>query len=619
MITWIKLPRELLFFLLLGVQLSSFSFDLEKITVDGFKEEREENLGTSSFYQIPNGEIAREGSISLSSLLRDNPSVHVSSQGGAGSVSQVSLRGLRPEYTLVMIDGVIVNDPSTPTDSFHMGQLDALDIEKIEILPGSKGFLHGSDAIGGVINIVTKSPRSNGGRWKLFGNTLAGVGGKISQNFSNQKNMGARVSAHFYRERGRSAAAESLGNTEKDGVRKAQVNLKGFWEMGRGLSLDYSSQYSHQRVELDNGGGAGQDDPNHEEIDILMSSKVFLRYEGMGEKEHIFKVGLSHTFSKRENENLKDPVHPMESLSLYTGHHVNTELLYEYNGPSFHIFSGGHYRFERGIFYGENSGRVFENDTFDHISYGVNGKISQPSRSPFLWELGGRFTGNPDLESSFTYLLGLGYRFSQFKIWGNLSTGFKNPSLFQLFSANYGNKNLMAQKSQSFEFGGEYQFNPQRKISLNIYKMHVFDEIEFINNRYENRGELNSQGIELFYSFSFARYFRGSLWGNFLHLDEKILRKPKWKWGGKLRYRRNNWELEGRLRFVGRRDDQNFTLNQRVSLESYQSLDIFFRYRLQKNLLLGLSAFNIFNADNNDVYGFTPRGRKFLFSLEGKF
>ena len=98
-------------------------------------------------------------------MLRGVAGLDVDEAGGVGSATQVRLRGANPGQTLVLIDGVRVGDPTATDGSVDFGNLSAVDIERIEILRGPQSALYGSDAMGGVINIITrkgaKTPRRN--------------------------------------------------------------------------------------------------------------------------------------------------------------------------------------------------------------------------------------------------------------------------------------------------------------------------------------------------------------------------------------------------------------------------------------------------------------------------
>ena len=101
-------------------------------------------------------EIAAYGSRSIADVLKIVPGLDITESGGAGTLSNASLRGSKPDQTLVLLDGIRIGDPSSIGGEFDFGTFSATDIERIEVLRGPQSALYGSDAMGGVINIITR-------------------------------------------------------------------------------------------------------------------------------------------------------------------------------------------------------------------------------------------------------------------------------------------------------------------------------------------------------------------------------------------------------------------------------------------------------------------------------
>jgi vitamin B12 transporter len=102
-------------------------------------------------------DIAAQQQRTIADVLKNIPGLNVVQQGGPGSVTSVFVRGTNSNHTKVLIDGIDVSDPSNANAAFDFGQLLTQDIERIEVLRGPQSGLYGSDAIGGVINVITSS------------------------------------------------------------------------------------------------------------------------------------------------------------------------------------------------------------------------------------------------------------------------------------------------------------------------------------------------------------------------------------------------------------------------------------------------------------------------------
>jgi vitamin B12 transporter len=140
-----------------------------------------ENDIASSISVITSQQIAQHQWRTVPDALETVPGLNVVQTGGPGGQTSVFIRGTNSNHVKVLIDGIDVSDPSNPNDSFDFGQLLTGDIERIEVLRGPQSGLYGSDAIGGVINIVTKKGQ---GPLKVTGAIEGGSFGTANQIFN---------------------------------------------------------------------------------------------------------------------------------------------------------------------------------------------------------------------------------------------------------------------------------------------------------------------------------------------------------------------------------------------------------------------------------------------------
>ena len=148
---------------------------------------------------IPGAEVEKLGSKGLAEVLRGVAGLDVDEAGGVGAVTQVHLRGSNPGETLVLIDGVRIGNPSSTDGSLDFGNLAAVDIERIEVLRGPQSALYGSDAMGGVINIIT---RKGGQHAASLGD---GGGGQLRHDLDASVDVGRRRPLDLFAGRQRAA------------------------------------------------------------------------------------------------------------------------------------------------------------------------------------------------------------------------------------------------------------------------------------------------------------------------------------------------------------------------------------------------------------------------------
>src|SRR5882757_4463572 len=171
-----------------GADSSDSPDSVESVIVSATRLPTPESQLASSVTVITAGDIAARQERSLSEVLRDVPGLNIIRTGGPGSQTAVYMRGTNNNHTKVLVDGIDVSDPSSSNASFDFSQFLTQDIERVEVLRGPQSGLYGSDAIGGVINIITRSGQgpaqlqasAEGGSFETF-NQTAGVRGSVEQ------------------------------------------------------------------------------------------------------------------------------------------------------------------------------------------------------------------------------------------------------------------------------------------------------------------------------------------------------------------------------------------------------------------------------------------------------
>jgi vitamin B12 transporter len=195
-------------------------------------------------------DIALKQTPVLADILADLPGVSVTRNGGVGQTTSLFLRGSEVGQTLVLVDGVRINDPSATSGGALLGDVLANGLERIEVLRGPQSTLYGSDAIGGVVNLIT----ARGGDTTL---KLSAEAGSFDTAHFNAATSGAvgsvdfGAAANYYLTNSVSAADTRNGNSEADGYHHFGVTGNVRWHVSDGISVDARAYYTSARDSYD--------------------------------------------------------------------------------------------------------------------------------------------------------------------------------------------------------------------------------------------------------------------------------------------------------------------------------------------------------------------------------
>lgn len=595
----------------------------------------------SSVTVISSKEIERKQKTTVLEVLKGLPGLDVVQNGGVGGATSIFLRGANSEHTLVMIDGVEVNDPISPGRSYDFAHLTVDNIERIEVIRGPQSTLYGSDAIGGVVNIITKKgegkPKfflsTEGGSFTTFRESTGVSGGNRWINYS----LGfSRLDTD-----GISAASKKDGNYERDGYKNTSLSARLGFIPKENLDVDFIFHYIKAKTELDNFGGVGGDDPNY-----VQESEQFLFKTQLGlslfEKVWTQKLGFAMNDYDRDVKNKKDPQHPFDSergqydgqlMKLDWQHHLQ---LHKTNALTF----GFEYEREEGKskYYWESiwgpGQSIFPNKTANIKGYYIQDEIK-------LWDrlfatLGIRIDDHSRFGSETTYRVAPAYLIKETntKIKGTFGTGFKAPTLYQLFApatlwGPIGNKDLKPEKSKGWDFGVEQNFFKNRvTLGATYFRNDFKDLIQFDwGQGYINIAKAKTEGVELFASAKPIDDL--TLRINYTYTDtedkttgEALIRRPKNKIGFDINYHfLNNGNVNLGVIYVGKRDDLDFSISpsRRVKLDQYTLVNLAVSYDITKNFQLFGRVENLLDKEYEEVKGFGTPGLSFFGGMKLSF
>jgi vitamin B12 transporter len=418
----------------------------------------------------------------VSDLIAATPGVAVSRNGGLGTTTALRIRGAESDQTVVLIDGVKLNDPSSTGGGFNFGNLLVDDIARIEVLRGSQSTLWGSQAIGGVVNIVTPVPAgplaatidAEGGSY-----ATAKVAARVQ---AGNDRYAWRIGGNYLRTEGVSAFDEDLGGREEDGYRNVGFNARGLVYVTDAITAELRSNFSRGRTEIDGFPAPAFAFADTREYGI---TEEWVSYAGVnidsfgGRLRN--RIGFAYTDTDRENTD-PDAVVP-QTFDAY-----GRNLRWEYQGT---------------LALGERATAVFGAETETSELSTASPTAFEPDPTPLQREvsLDGVYA-QLQVTPIDTLTLTGGLRHDDHETFGSNSAGhaalawalteativrasygegFKAPTLYQLYS-QYGTPSLAPEDSEGWDAGIEQQFF-DRKISLALtyFERDNTDMIDFVS------------------------------------------------------------------------------------------------------------------------------------------
>lgn len=240
----------------------------------------------------------------LYEVLQNMPGLQVTRSGSFGALATVSIRGLDSDQTLIVQDGIVVNDPSSFGNGFNFANFDTSDIERVEVLRGAQSTLYGSDAIGGVINIITNTGAEGFG---FSGFAEAGSFGSFRGSGTvrgGTEVLSGRLTVSGTSVDGFSSADEANGNTEDDGFENLTIAAKGRFQPSDSFRLEAVARYQNSENEFDSfSGGPVDGDEVGESEELTLGAFAYLTLmDGMLENR------ASITYYENERLNLTNGV-----------------------------------------------------------------------------------------------------------------------------------------------------------------------------------------------------------------------------------------------------------------------------------------------------------------------
>jgi vitamin B12 transporter len=495
----------------------------ETITVTATRTEQPIDVTGASVSVILDSDLQTRQTVVLTDILKEVPSVVVNRTGGVGQTTTLSIRGAEQGQTVTLIDGMRINDPSDVSEGTVYGDVLANNIARVEILRGPQSTLYGSDAIGGVVDIITR--RGGASPFELSANAEGGSFGTFHANAAANGTTGAfeyGAAVNFLTSTGISMADSRNGNTENDGYTNVGADLNTRYNVSDTVSVDLRGYYTHGHADFDDNFPFvfpfNLQDSNASSTDDLKAGYLGVNADLFGGMFHNRLAFIATQQGRAYYNSFTDP-------GVKNYQYFGSTARFEYQGVV-DVSDATQVTFGA-----ETQDSTFRNDNFGLFALfsppvigghdRLTGYYLQAQSTVFeqLTLTGGvRLDDDDEFGTHTSYKLNAAWNIPDWDatLRGNLGSGFKAPSLFQEFGPNSNPLGALKPESATgWEVGFDKAFWDNRlRASVTYFERHTANQIDFQNcftpldapgcptrvavfGYYENLDKTRTTGVEL--------------------------------------------------------------------------------------------------------------------------
>jgi vitamin B12 transporter len=593
---------------------------------------------------IGRAQIEQSGSKDLAQLLTEQAGVYVNGAfGNPGKDKSVYIRGAKVDHTLIVIDGIPVYDPSGIGSNFDIRLLALDQIERIEILKGSQSTLYGSDAMAGVIHITTRKASSKkieaSGRISYGSYNTMQIHGEAS---GSHKKWNYSVQQTYLKTTGIDEALDTatIPNVrDKDGFTQQQFRVQGGYRPTEKTLIQPFIRYSTFKQAYDQGAFTDELDLDNQNRNV----QAGLHVESQLGK---LKTQLNYSFSDHHRSFTDDSTLSRNGFSTFSkGMYAGQEQLADLFGwfpihKRLRMTVGADFRssssnqeFMSLSVFGPFESKL-GSDSLNQRQWGVYGALLAQPHERFNVEIGGRWNNHSTYGSNGVFNINPSWQVDDnWKLFSNISSAYKTPTLYQLFS-EYGNRELKPEQALTYEGGVQHEAIQQGWGFRAVYfQREVKQAIAFYTDPLTYASKYINQDQQLDQGWEFDAHVRLTKRSDFRFqgswIDGKtttqqngkdttyfnLFRRPKSSFSMQWNCRpQKHWQFRVGLLYVGERKDLSYDVNfvpVVVNLKPFANLDLYGEYRLNENGK-GISVYvdlrNVTNENYAEIFGYRSMG-----------
>jgi vitamin B12 transporter len=590
---------------------------------------------------ITREQLEKSGGKDLSQILTEQTGVFINgANSNPGKDKSVYLRGAKVDHTLICVDGVPLYDPSGIGSNFDIRLLSVDNIERIEILKGSQSSLYGSDAMAGVINIITRKIRSGS---TLQGLMSAGSYGTYKTNINLSGGMPKTeytVNFSHFSSKGINEIEDTSAAAVKERDSYQQTNLyESFtWKPNQHVKLKTYLRYAKFKQDYDQGAFTDELDLTSKNDNIQVGFINEYKFNKLQ-----FNLLFNYNDNKRtyiDDSTLSQNGFSKYSRGIYNGQEYFADAYGSYSlNEKIKITAGIDYRKSNSEqqflsiseFFGPYSSNLSK-DILQQRQLGIYSSLNTNLFSKLNIEVGGRWNQHSEYGNNMVYNFNPSYLINQqWKMYVNVSSAYKTPTLYQLYS-EFGNKSLKPEVAQTMEIGTQWLAKDNKEnVRLTVFSRSVNDVINFYTDMqtyasyYINQDKQKDYGLEMegavkLKSNTNIRFVYSYVNGNITTKNGEndtsyfnLIRRPKHNLNVFAEHQINKKiYVSGTVNYVGKRTDitYNSSFEQvELVLKSYMLVNAYAEYALGKNKIkLFFDVRNLLNTKYTEVYGFNTMG-----------